>query len=166
MCTKIKSRKMIFDFLLGGNAIFTLENSSTGNRFTFKVTQSPRDHGLFWVKVLTGPDNQKDYTYFATYYHNWILSETNQGKNPADAWRIKYNPTKGISPKAQSARTFTWFIQTIHKGDLPENIIFRHEGKCGRCGRKLTVPESLDSGFGPECINLIHKKQYSHPINL
>jgi len=24
--------------------------------------------------------------------------------------------------------------------------------RCGRCGRVLTVPESVESGFGPECI--------------
>jgi hypothetical protein len=26
-----------------------------------------------------------------------------------------------------------------------------HEGRCGRCGRTLTVPESIESGIGPEC---------------
>src|SRR5262249_13335004 len=26
-----------------------------------------------------------------------------------------------------------------------------HEGRCGRCGRRLTVPESIESGYGPEC---------------
>ena len=26
-----------------------------------------------------------------------------------------------------------------------------HEGKCGRCGRKLTTPESCLRGIGPEC---------------
>jgi hypothetical protein len=26
-----------------------------------------------------------------------------------------------------------------------------HEGRCGRCGRRLTVPESIESGLGPEC---------------
>ncbi len=26
-----------------------------------------------------------------------------------------------------------------------------HEGRCGRCGRTLTVPESVTEGIGPEC---------------
>jgi hypothetical protein len=26
-----------------------------------------------------------------------------------------------------------------------------HEGRCGRCNRKLTVPESIETGLGPEC---------------
>ena len=25
------------------------------------------------------------------------------------------------------------------------------KGKCGRCGRKLTVPSSIESGLGPHC---------------
>ena len=31
------------------------------------------------------------------------------------------------------------------------NATVRHMGKCGCCGRALTVPESLDRGIGPEC---------------
>jgi len=26
-----------------------------------------------------------------------------------------------------------------------------HEGRCGRCNRKLTVPASIALGIGPEC---------------
>jgi hypothetical protein len=29
-----------------------------------------------------------------------------------------------------------------------EQIKIYHEGKCARCGRPLTVPESIESGFG------------------
>lgn len=30
-----------------------------------------------------------------------------------------------------------------------------HEGKCGRCGRKLTVPRSVETGIGPECEKML-----------
>jgi hypothetical protein len=30
-----------------------------------------------------------------------------------------------------------------------------HEGKCGRCGRLLTVPSSIESGIGPECSKIM-----------
>ena len=26
-----------------------------------------------------------------------------------------------------------------------------HSGKCGKCGKKLTTPESIKSGLGPYC---------------
>jgi hypothetical protein len=35
--------------------------------------------------------------------------------------------------------------------DLPEQTKVYHEAKCARCGR-LTVPESIESGFGPHCL--------------
>ena len=34
---------------------------------------------------------------------------------------------------------------------LPANVTVWHEGKCGACGRKLTVPDSIKSGIGPVC---------------
>jgi hypothetical protein len=34
-------------------------------------------------------------------------------------------------------------------------VEFWHEGKCCRCGRKLTVPASIASGIGPECATKI-----------
>jgi DNA-directed RNA polymerase subunit RPC12/RpoP len=36
--------------------------------------------------------------------------------------------------------------------DLPEQIKVYHEAKCARCGHRLTVPESIETGFGPNCL--------------
>ena len=30
-----------------------------------------------------------------------------------------------------------------------------HEGRCGRCARRLTVPASVASGIGPECAKMV-----------
>jgi hypothetical protein len=38
---------------------------------------------------------------------------------------------------------------------MPDGVVIWHEGRCGRCGRRLTVPESIESGYGPECIGKI-----------
>lgn len=57
-----------------------------------------------------------------------------------------------IGPEAPSAKGFAWFFQALATGrDLDGVAEVRHAGKCGRCGRKLTVPESIDTGFGPSC---------------
>lgn len=121
-------------FALAGNATFTVVNEETGNRFTFKV-QASDDGKRHYVKVLTGPDNWTNYTYLGTIF---------DGKN------YKHGKQSSISEKAQSAKVFAWFWS--HLDNLPENVKVHHEGKCGRCGRKLTVPESIVSGFGPECV--------------
>ncbi|MGQ4872128.1 MAG: DUF6011 domain-containing protein, partial [Candidatus Thorarchaeota archaeon] len=38
---------------------------------------------------------------------------------------------------------------SVYNVALPEKVRIWHEGKCGRCGRRLTVPESIESGYGP-----------------
>src|SRR5882672_9405186 len=45
----------------------------------------------------------------------------------------------------------SFFVKLINGPD--NHIEIWHSGSCGRCGRTLTVPESVLSGFGPECIN-------------
>jgi hypothetical protein len=56
-----------------------------------------------------------------------------------------------------SVKAFDWFFnnRVSCNTDLPESVEFFHEGRCGKCGRKLTTPESVTAGFGPECIKTI-----------
>jgi hypothetical protein len=44
------------------------------------------------------------------------------------------------------------------EGILGATLEFWHEGRCGRCGRRLTVPDSIASGYGPECV-LVKQKE-------
>jgi hypothetical protein len=45
-----------------------------------------------------------------------------------------------------------WAVKAVAKGSLPEGYKIQHEGKCCRCGRTLTTPESIERGIGPECV--------------
>ena len=129
------------NFILSGNATFTVKNTQTGGRFTFKVTQ-PDASGPHFVKVLTGSDNESDYGYLGTIFN---------------AGQYKHGRKSGISETAQSAKVFKWFLACLASETLPEQIEVWHEGRCGRCGRKLTVPESIKSGYGPECLGMLRE---------
>ena len=125
-------------FTLAGNATVTLVSEKTGNRFTFKVRQSkPNADGsqVHFVGVLTGSDNTSNYSYLG------ILSQ-NQFRRTAKS---------AIGADAPSAKAAEWAFNRILQGVLPQGLQVWHEGKCGRCGRKLTVPSSIESGIGPEC---------------
>lgn len=64
------------------------------------------------------------------------------------------NKQRAIAYNAPSALAFRWFFKRLSEGrDLggPRGVTVRHEGRCGRCGRTLTVPASIDSGIGPDC---------------
>jgi hypothetical protein len=130
------TREEARQFALAGNARLTLVSRATGTRFTYRVRR-PEEGKPWFVQVLTGPDNESSYTFFGTIF--------------ADG-AFRHSPRASIRPEAPSAGAFTWFWQVLAKdGPLPAGIEVHHEGRCGRCGRALTVPESIESGFGPEC---------------
>jgi hypothetical protein len=120
-------------FILAGNATFTIVNTATGGRFTFRVRQCEDRPELYFVQVLTGPENTRDYTYLGT---------IRDGK-------YEHGRKSSIGPDAPSARAFNWFWGHLNR--LPEQVEVWHVGRCGRCGRALTVPESIQLGLGPEC---------------
>lgn len=122
-------------FIRGGNATFTLRSGKTGMRFTYKAALSD-DGSLYFVSVLTGPDNEADFRYLGI-----IRGD--------DFMRTKKST---IGADAPSHIAFVWTWRKLVQGELPNQLEIWHEGRCGRCGRKLTVPESVASGFGPECI--------------
>src|SRR5438477_856254 len=113
-------------FMLAGNALFTVENTATGNRFTFKV-RKPDDTTPHFVSVLTGPDNESSYTFLGTVF---------------DAGCYRHGRRSRISQDAPSAKAFEWlFRQLSSRRTLPPQVRVCHCGKCGRCGKTLTVPE-------------------------
>lgn len=132
--------KAAVDFISAGNARITMVSKKTGTRFTYRVRQ-PAEDKPFFVSLLTGSDNEGDYTFFGT-----IFSDGS----------FRHSPKSSIGKEAPSAVGFAWLLAHLAKDHLPETIELHHEGRCGRCGRTLTVPSSIESGFGPECINHIH----------
>lgn len=134
-------------FMLGGKAFVTIRSKATGTRFTYKMTVAedkdgrgpgPRGYPTF-VSVLNGPDNWSNYQYIGHIFADQGLF-----------WPAKPGKSK-VAPDAPSCKAFAWTWRHLIRDVLPEQLEVWHEAKCGRCGRKLTVPESIESGFGPEC---------------
>ena len=132
-------------FIFAGNAVFTLRSAITGTRYTYKVTKAEKREGhdnepdTFFVKYLTGPDNMSDYTYMG-FIRNNTFSIGRKGVLTMDSGPVV---------------ALTYALTHLVAGNIPQQLEIFHEGRCGRCGRRLTVPESVESGFGPECINLM-----------
>ena len=129
----ILKQDLALDFIFGGNSIFTCRNTKTGNRFTFKVTKHKKEE-VYFVKVLTNPD-----------VYEFIGSVRKESK-------YKHSRKSRISGESQSTRVFDFLINRLRTNTLPEFVEIWHEGRCGRCGRSLTVPNSIETGFGPECV--------------
>lgn len=136
----------IVRFACAGNAIFTVSNSETSNRFTYRIrialdkqTGKPQVGGPWFVAVLTGQDNNSDYRFIGTLFTRPTLPVFVRGRKSS------------ISESAQSVQVFKWFWERLAGPGLPDCIQVHHEGRCGRCGRRLTVPESIERGLGPDC---------------
>lgn len=118
----------------GHSAVFTLVSKVTGTRFTFRI-RCPKDangSGIRFVDVLTGPENTSDFS--------WLGMITAQRG-------FVHGRKSRISPEAPSAKAFAWFWRNVGS----ESVEMWHTGRCGRCGRELTVPESVATGIGPVC---------------
>jgi len=135
--TQITDKQAIKKFITAGKAEFTLESNTTGTHFTFKVSEYKDKPGAFFVKFLNGPDS---YGYAGMLFQNG---------------QLRFVRT-AASPKTESpvVRAINWFINQLDdRGTKIDQVEFHHIGKCGRCGRKLTTPESILTGLGPICAN-------------
>lgn len=121
--------------LQAGKAIMTFKSKRTNKHFTFKLTKVPDRVNVFFCSVLNGSDNYINYKYFGV-IENLAFRQTARSKIGSDATCVK---------------AFVYTLRHLVSGDLSEVEIY-HEGKCCRCGRRLTTPESIERGIGPECI--------------
>ena len=143
---KLESVEDIKRFLVGGKAIMTLESKRTGKWFTYRIKKAKKDdNSPFFVSVLTGMDNDSAYTYMGTIFKN------------ENKLNFKLTKASKIKEDALSYKAFIFFFNLLLNNSLHEEISIYHRGVCGRCGRTLTVPESLITGFGPECRGLTTK---------
>jgi Family of unknown function (DUF6011) len=145
----LATAKEAVDFILAGNATFTIRSKESGERFTFRVKKpkkkvdspygagdQPSNPTIYFIELLTGSSNETDYGYLGfirngQYIHGGIKAR--------------------ITVRAKSHLAFVWVWDRLANDRIPSNIEIWHEGRCGRCGRKLTVPSSIASGLGPEC---------------
>jgi len=129
------------DFFFGGNCTFTIKSEKSGEHRTFKIKQAKPNPQFatqnYFVSLLSGPNNESDFTYLG-------LVDKATG-----VFRLtKASRMNDTSPAVVILR---WFLGHLFTDGLLPNAVVHHEGKCGCCGRTLTVPESITRGIGPEC---------------
>jgi hypothetical protein len=120
-------------YALAGNATFTLQSLKTQRHITFHVIKS-RDGERFWVN---GPNRER---------LGWILSCNHR----FDAY------DKAIRDNESYVTAFGW---CWHHREAPDGrFLFLPSSKCCRCGRRLTTPESIALGIGPECLEALENE--------
>lgn len=104
----------------------------SGKHFTYHIETVKRGslEGKRIVSLLVGPDNNRSYKGFG-FVHEHGLGISLWRKASTEAF-VKHRKIL----LGQAADHVEQFLQS---------------GKCSRCGRKLTTPESIKRGMGPEC---------------
>jgi hypothetical protein len=137
----------------GGNwVIFTLdvpasfcgENKECKGHYTFQVNHREATEKWgesYFVKLLAGPDNTSDYQYLGMLNpQTGQVKLTRASRMTDDSWPVRL-----------VRRIFARLWANEGAKIAQAGFRLMHSGRCGRCGRKLTTPESLDSGLGPVC---------------
>jgi Family of unknown function (DUF6011) len=141
--SKLETAEAALTFILAGNSTVTLVSKKTGTRFTYRVRVAKSDtdaqSDLYFVGLLRGPNNENDYSYLGRIAKGRVYIGRKVPK-PGDVGR-----------DAPSAIAFDYMWQHLERGNIPPLLEIWHEGRCGRCNRKLTVPSSIAAGIGPEC---------------
>jgi len=141
-------------YIVGGNSTFTVVFGDPIGRRTFKVksktldreknwTTNNQDRSQFWVSLKTGPGD------------SW-----NDFQNIGFLTEDKLNGGYRFHPKLNNDKKMHFGAALFDSVWTPleygarfnSSYEFWHEGSCCICGRKLTVPESIANGIGPECM--------------
>lgn len=129
-------------FLTAGKAIFTIPvDGAPSGHYTYKVTKKESNRGpgdVFFVSLLSGPDNESSYQYL--------------GMLNAERGEVFTTAKSRVGRESAPVLVVQDAVKRIYAGE--EGLIM-HAGHCGRCGRLLTHRESIVNGFGPECAGKI-----------
>jgi hypothetical protein len=138
----------IVEFMWAGNAKFTLVSGKTGLRFTYRLRVKKEDVAanladpVYFLSLLRGSDNEADYVYVGVIRRKECA--------------LRLTPASKVGNSAQSVQACAWFLRQLRVkadvlGDDAPLLQFWHTGRCGKCGRLLTVPGSVLLGLGPVC---------------
>ena len=118
------------------NGCFTVENTTNGTHRTVKVHTARKGNlkDKRIISLLVGCNNDSDYAGFG-FVENGVVK---------------------VWSKHQDCKVKTWLAQFVANqfGQNPkaiEGVNFLVEKRCIRCNRRLTTPESIKAGIGPEC---------------
>lgn len=124
-------------YVLGGKAIFTLYSSKTNLRHTFRIKRG-KNETWYQIQRLFGEDNTRDYRVLGVFR----IDESGM-------LCTKYNESNAAQLQID------YFLRVLYDRNRPllwPSTMYCYPSKrCARCGRLLTTPESVMTGFGPKC---------------
>lgn len=150
------SHSKALDFMRAGKATMTIQSKVTETYFTFHFTKPKHDEENsdevikskdipVWVSLKTNHDNAHGSMFIGTIFGN----------------KFYHSKKSRIGKDAKSILAFTyWFNSLVLNKEENLNLIdLYHAGKCMKCDRKLTTPDSVEEGIGPVCSDWIERQK-------
>lgn len=144
-------------YIEAGKGTITVTSERTGARYTYRFDKGRARNGQsmdpIFVQLLTGPDNDHDYTYLCALLDPTV-GQIKKG-HPRHARVPVFTAASCQSRNSPPATAFAFIwaqaTETHPRPKLYNRVVVQHSGVCGRCGRTLTTPESITLGLGPVC---------------
>lgn len=120
--------------LSGGRAHISIVSKKTHTHFTYRVVRAKEERHkyLIWVRVE----------------HKYILAVIWDNKER----KFIYNPKTCIPKEWRRYKAIVWMWRYIINKRMPDGMFVYRDERCRSCGKRLTNPESIKLGIGPECI--------------
>lgn len=142
----------------GRSWTFTLRNEEEGSHITLRTSRAKGhlySQGVV-VEVMNGSENSSDFALLGV-AERAFGGFTFTPKYDLD-WRDRFVPRKvwrdsrvadRHTPRQveKGVKTMLWLARQVETG----RFTIHPSGNCAHCGRKLTEPESIESGLGPIC---------------
>jgi len=135
------------ELFFAGNSGLTFQNPTTGTHMTVKVKQA-RDKQdrkkrlpIFFVSVSLLGDQTTGFIFAGTFF--------------TDTMTLKLS--KHAPSESRLGKVMTWLFHVVQNPAVlrEKRVTVLHEGRCCRCALPLTHPESINTGFGPDCLEIV-----------
>jgi Family of unknown function (DUF6011) len=121
-------------YIIAGHSKVTLQSRRTTLHYTYEVVAPDDTTKTRFVRLLANGDQ---FLYLGMIRGN----------------RFALTKKSLFDWSAPSVRGFNyaWGNLIADPPRIPPDLRIMHSGSCGRCGRELTNPESIERGIGPDC---------------
>lgn len=150
------SKQFFKDFFFAGKAEFTAHNERSGNRVTYYINKSSNrgyKEDVHFVSCRVLGDEYNGKVFIGTIYKKSLFI---------------HHKRSTLRSNDVAVKAVQWFIDNFHTLENGNMSFFKlyHVGNCCKCGRKLTHPDSIVEGIGPECGKNISKRRSSVKLNI
>lgn len=128
--------------MLAGRARLTITNPASGQWVKLRMRQrkdkrTGQPGPCYFLSLALLGDGDLSYRYVGAYF--------------ADSGRF----APGRDSTAREREIAAFLTRAISQPGLLQRAEIEHAGQCLRCGRTLTQPDSIRSGYGPECFTIV-----------